>query len=69
MKKLMLLVAGITALVFAATAVAADPLPYGQTVPGPTNPWPGKNVKVAFYVETLTSSKNESVWGGSANTA
>ena len=70
MKKFMFLVTGITALAFAATAVAADtPLPYGQTVPGPTNPWPGKNVKVAFYVETLTSSKNESVWGGSANTA
>ena len=70
MKKLMLLVAGITALVFAATAVAADPLPYGQTVPGPTNPWPGKkNVKVGFYVETVTASKNESVWGLWANTA
>ena len=71
MKKLMLLAAGITILAFAATAAAAEtpPLPYGQTVPGPTNPWPGKNVKVAFYVETLTSGKGESVWGSSANTS
>lgn len=71
MKKLLLLVTGIAALTLAAAAAAADtpPLPYGQTVPGPTNPWPGKQVKVAFMVETMTSGKGESVWGGSANTS
>ena len=38
--------------------------------PGPTNPWPGKGaLKVSFFVETVTASKNESVWGLWANTA
>jgi hypothetical protein len=70
MKMHMFLVSGIAALALAAAATAAEtPLPYGQAIPGPTNPWPGKNVKVAFFVETVTASKNESVWGAWANTA
>lgn len=72
MKKLMFVVTGIAALAFAGAATAAEtpPLPYGQTIPGPTNPWPGKGaLKVSFFVETVTASKNESVWGAWANTA
>jgi hypothetical protein len=71
MKKLTFLATGFAALVLSAAATAADApkLPYGQSVPGPTNPWPAKNVKVAFFVETVTASKNESVWGAWANTA
>lgn len=68
MKTLAVLTALVAALVVAATAAAAeDPkLPYGQVLPGPTNPWGGKKAKVAFFVETLTSGKGESVWGRSA---
>lgn len=28
-----------------------------------TNPWPGTNFDIAFYVETVTASPNESVYG------
>ena len=67
MKILAVMTTLVSALALAATAAAADaPLPYGQVLPGPTNPWGGKNAKVAFFVETLTSGKGESVWGGSA---
>lgn len=72
MKKLMFLVTGIAALAFAATAMAAEtpPLPYGQTIPGPTNPWPGKKaLKIGWFVETVTAAPKESVWGRWANTA
>lgn len=77
MKRLMTFVAGVAALAIAAPALAADPpLPYGQTAPGPTNPFPAGPSKdkksghrVAFSVETVTASPKESVWGKWAKTS
>lgn len=69
MKSIVATAAAIVATVFAAPAFAAEPppLPYGQVAPGPTNPWPGKQFDIAFYVETVTASPKESVWGKWAN--
>lgn len=65
---------GIAAAACAAVAVSvalAQP-PYPSTPPNPTpvgvpsNPWPGKKVDIAFYVETVTASPGESRYGKAA---
>jgi len=53
----------------ASAALAEDEEPQPQpikTPEGEQNPWPGKEADIFFYVETLTSSPGESVFGGSA---
>ncbi len=56
------------ALFVASTALAAGPPqpPPIPTPPGDQNPWPGKKVDIAFYVETVTANKGESIYGVSA---
>lgn len=58
-----------TCLVGAAVAVSAalaqEPIP---TPPGSQNPWPGKTFDIFFYVETLTASPGESIYGVNAPT-
>jgi len=58
MKLITALVAGLVAAAFAAPAFA-------QEAP-PTNPWPGKKTKIAFYVDTVTAGAGESVYGVNA---
>jgi len=53
----------------ASGALADDEQPQPAPIPTPAgeqNPWPAKQASVFFYVETLTSSPGESVFGGSA---
>jgi len=59
------------ALLAASAAIAAGPPqpPPIPTPPGDQNPWPAKKVDVAFYVETVTANKNESIYGKWAPTA
>jgi hypothetical protein len=57
-----LVVAGAAAAL-AAPAYAEDPLP-----PPDANIWPGTQVPVAFYVDTVTASPNESIYGAWAPT-
>lgn len=55
----------------AAGALADDEQPQPapiKTPEGEQNPWPGKKADIFFYVETLTASANESVFGVSAPT-
>lgn len=75
MKKLVLsLVAALVAAsVGAGMAAAAGTGSPGQPAPIPTpkdvtpNPWPGKKANgLFFYVETVTASPGESVWGAAA---
>jgi hypothetical protein len=50
-------------------ALAQDEQPQPAPIPTPAgeqNPWPAKQADVFFYVETLTASPNESVFGQSA---
>ena len=49
-----------------ATAEGPPQPPPIQTPPGPQNPWPGKKFAVFFYVETLTASPGESIYGKAA---
>lgn len=58
MKLITALVAGLVAAAFAAPAFA-------QEAP-PTNPWPGKKTKIAFWVGTVTAAPGESVYGVAA---
>lgn len=76
MKRLMLSVVAtiLGAAVAVGTAAAAPAGSPGQPPPIPTpkdvtpNPWPGKKAQgLFFYVETVTASPGESVWGGAAN--
>lgn len=52
----------------ASGALAVDQPPPLTTPPGPQNPWPGKQFGVFYYVETLTASPGESVYGKAAPT-
>ena len=57
------------AVLAASAALAQAPIP---TPPGPQNPWPappsGGKFDIFFYVETLTASPGESIYGGAAPT-
>lgn len=55
----MRLVVKLAVLTFAAAGLAAP----ATAAEVPKNPWPAKKVRVAFYVDTVTASPNESVWG------
>ena len=61
MKLITALVAGLVAAAFAAPAFA-------QEAP-PTNPWPGKKTKIAFWVGTVTAGPGESIYGVNAASA
>jgi hypothetical protein len=50
----------------ASAALAQEQPPPIPTPPGTPNPWPGKKFDVFFYVETLTASPGESVFGRAA---
>lgn len=55
----------------ASVALAEDEDPQPAPIPTPAgeqNPWPGKKFDVFFYVETLTASPGESVFGKAAPT-
>ena len=60
----------VTALVgmglAASAALAQEQPPPIPTPPGTPNPWPGKKFDVFFYVETLTASPGESIFGKAA---
>lgn len=74
MKRLVLSIIAVLvgAALAAAVASAASAGSPGQPPPIATpvgvtpNPWPGKSFSVFFYVETLTASPGESVFGKSA---
>ena len=77
MKKVVLsIIAALSGLAFAAGLASAAPaVSPGQPAPLVTppgvesNPWPGKQANgIFFYVETVTASPGESVWGGAAAT-
>ena len=57
------------AVLAASAALAQAPIP---TPPGPQNPWPpppsGGKFDIFFYVETVTASPGESIYGGAAPT-
>lgn len=55
----------VGALLAASAAFAAGPPqpPPIPTPPGDQNPWPAKKVDIAFYVETVTANKGESIYG------
>jgi hypothetical protein len=62
---------GLAAVAFsfsASAALAVDQPPPIPTPPGEQNPWPGKQFDIFFYVETLTASPGESVYGKAAPT-
>jgi hypothetical protein len=55
----------------ASGALAEDEQPQPAPIPTPEgeqNPWPAKEADIFFYVETLTASPNESVFGKNAPT-
>lgn len=65
----LLLATAFVGALFAASAARADDQPAPiPTPPGDQNPWPGKQFAVFFYVETLTASPGESVYGKAAPT-
>ncbi len=66
---LLLAMAFVGALLATSVALADDQPPPIPTPPGNQNPWPGKKVSIFFYVETLTASKGESIYGKAASAA
>ncbi len=58
----------VGAALAASAALAEDQPPPIPTPPGPQNPWPGKKFAIFFYVETLTASPGESIYGKAAPT-
>lgn len=56
----------VGAALAASAALAEDQPPPIPTPPGPQNPWPGTKFAIFFYVETLTASPGESIYGKAA---
>lgn len=60
----------LVGMAVAASGALAEDQPWPiPTPPGQQNPWPGQKFDIFFYVETLTASRGESIYGKAAPTA